>query len=506
LTDYVLAIDQGTTNSKALLIAADGSIAAQDSASVPVRYPAAGWVEQSGLEIWDSVLRAVNGCLARASSPAIVTIGISNQRESVLLWNRTSGEPIGPCITWQCRRSASRIDAIRTAENASFVALHTGLALDPLFPAAKIAWLLDNYPEARALACAGELCAGTVDTWLIFRLTGGRVHATDAGNASRTQLFDLRQQQWSDDLCGLFDVPKSILPQVRDSDAGFGVSKSASGVPDNVPIGAVMGDSHAALFGHGIRLPGAVKATYGTGSSLMSLTPTPVRSRAGLATTIAWRRGGQPAYALEGNISVSAQAAAWVVELLGLRDVDALTALAATVNDSMGVVIVPAFVGLGAPYWNDRARATISGLSLSTNRAHIARATLESIALQIVDVFAAMETDTGHPLAALSVDGGASRNELLMQIQADMLVRPLHRPKVTELSAFGAGVLAGIARGFWEEADADRLFMERRSSFSPRLSDERRASKIQTWRSAVRSVLSDADCSCGAGAAGDSPT
>jgi glycerol kinase len=330
MTAFVLAIDQGTTNTKALALDADGRIVARHSVPTPISYPQPGWVEQSGAEIWRATTAAIDGCLSALPAEGnVAAIGISNQRETVLIWRRSTGETIGPCVTWQCRRSSDRIDALRTPEVEESVASKTGLGLDPLFPAAKIGWLLDAYPEARALAGRGDLCAGTIDSWLLFNLTGGAVHATDASNASRTQLFDIHRQDWSDDLCSLFDAPGSILPRVEDSDSSFGATKNVHRSLDGVPVHAMMGDSHAALFGHGIRAPGAVKATYGTGSSLMTLTDTPVRSRSGLSTTVAWRRSRRVSYALEGNISVSAQAAAWMADLMGLPDVAALTELAA---------------------------------------------------------------------------------------------------------------------------------------------------------------------------------
>jgi glycerol kinase len=421
----------------------------------------------------------------------IAAIGISNQRETVLLWRRSTAETIGPCVTWQCRRSSDRIDALRSPDVEQGVASKTGLGLDPLFPAAKIGWLLDAYPEARALADRGDLCGGTIDAWLLFKLTGGEVHATDAGNASRTQLFDIHEQSWSDDLCALFDVPKTILPRVEDSNATFGAARGLHRSIEGAPVNAIMGDSHAALFGHGIRSPGAVKATYGTGSSLMTLTETPVRSRSGLSTTVAWRRSGKAAYALEGNISVSAQAAAWMAELMGV-DVAALTALAAKASGDDAVSFVPALAGLGAPHWKDRARAALTGMSLATSRSDVARATLEAIALQICDVFGAMERDLGAPLARLSVDGGATQNDLLMQFQADLLGRPVQRLNILELSAFGAGVLAGAASGVMDEAKIERLVNGAGDQIEPRLDPATRKAKIDAWNAAVNSVIDSA--------------
>jgi glycerol kinase len=493
MSAFVLAIDQGTTNTKALALDREGRIVARHSVPTPIAYPRPGWVEQSGDEIWRVTTAAVDGCLsALPASATIAAIGVSNQRETVLLWRRSTGETVGPCVTWQCRRSSDRIDALRTPAIEEAVESKTGLGLDPLFPAAKIGWLMEAYPEARSLSDRGDLCAGTIDSWLLFNLTYGAAHATDASNASRTQLFDIRQQAWSDELCGLFGVPKSILPRVEDSNAMFGAAKNVHRLIEGVPVHGMMGDSHAALFGHGTRSRGAVKATYGTGSSLMTLTETPIRSRSGLSTTVAWRRSTKVSYALEGNISVSAQAAAWMAELLGLPDVAALTELATKAKGDENVCFVPALVGLGAPYWKDRARAALTGMSLATSRADVARATLEAIALQICDVFDAMERDLGAPLARLSVDGGATQNDLLMQLQADLLGRPLRRLKILELSAFGVGVLAGATSGLMDEAKIEAMLNSAGDQIDPRLDSAARRAKMGVWNAAVDSVISRA--------------
>ena len=494
MSDFVLAIDQGTTNTKALALDPDGRIVARHSVPTPIAYPRPGWVEQSGDEIWRATTAAIDGSLSALPAPAtIAAIGVSNQRETVLLWRRSTGETIGPCVTWQCRRSSDRIDALRTPAIEAAVQAKTGLGLDPLFPAAKIGWLLEAYPEARSLSDHGDLCAGTIDSWLLYNLTGGAVHATDASNASRTQLFDIHQQEWGDELCELFGVPKSILPRVEDSNARFGAAKNVHRLIEGVAVHAMMGDSHAALFGHGIRSPGAVKATYGTGSSLMTLTETPIRSRSGLSTTVAWRRSKTVSYALEGNISVSAQAAAWMAELMGLPDVAALTELATKAKDDDGVCFVPALAGLGAPHWKDRARAALTGMSLATSRADVARATLEAIALQIRDVFTAMERDLGASLARLSADGGATQNDLLMQYQADLLGRPVRRLKILELSAFGAGVLAGATSGLIDEAKIEAMLISDSDQIDPCLDAAARQAKIGVWNAAVNSVISSAE-------------
>jgi glycerol kinase len=391
MTSGVLAIDQGTTNTKALLIDASGSVVARASVPVAVTHPQPGWAEQSGEAIWQSVQVAVDECLRIRPDVKLASIGISNQRESVLLWDRATGEPLAPCVTWQCRRSTERLAPLRRPEVETLVAGKTGLGLDPLFPAAKIGWLLDNISGARAAAKAGKVRVGTVDSWLLSKLTGGKAHATDFSNASRTQLFNVHRLRWDEELGRLFDAPVELLPEALPSDSSFGVTASVGAIPPGVTVGAMMGDSHAALYGHGIRTPGAVKATYGTGSSLMTLTERPVLSRNGLSSTIAWCAGGTVAYALEGNISVSGQAAAFSTSLLGLPDEAALARLAGTVEFSDGVFFVPALAGLGAPHWRADVRGLFTGMSLSTRPAHFARATLEAIALQIHDVFVAMQ-------------------------------------------------------------------------------------------------------------------
>lgn len=494
MTGYVLALDQGTSNTKALAFDSTGQVVARHSVPTPVHYPQPGWVEQSGWEIWRATLDAIEGCLANLPDGFnIAAIGVSNQRETVLLWRRSTGETIGPCVTWQCRRTSDRIDALRSREIEERVVATTGLGLDPLFPAAKIGWLLDKYPEARALAAKGDLCVGTIDAWLLYQLSGRKVHATDASNASRTQLFDIHTQAWSGELCALFGVPVGILPRVEDSDASFGSTVAVGQLGGGIPVRAMMGDSHAALFGHGVRAPGAVKATYGTGSSLMTLIDRPLRSRSGLSTTVAWRRSGRVDYALEGNISVSAQAAAWAAELMGLPDIEALTNLAASVSDTGGVFFVPALAGLGAPHWRDRARAALTGMSLATTRAEVARAALEAIAHQICDVFDAMERDLGIRLETLSVDGGATRSNVLMQIQADLLGRTVKRVEMAELSAFGVGAMAGLACEFFDETAITGRINSTVDLIAPHLDEPSRAAKARLWSAAVKSVISGAE-------------
>lgn len=483
-SELILAIDQGTTNTKALLVDASGRVLHQASVPNAVTYPQPGWAEQSASALVEGVNTVIAEVVAKARNANIAGLAISNQRESILVWDATSGEPIGPVIIWQCRRSAPTCDALRAAGHAEAIEAKTGLALDPLFPAAKIAWLLDNTPGARTRADAGELRTGTVDSWLLWSLTGGKVHATDHSNASRTQLFNTETLAWDAELCALFDVPPSMLPEVRSSDSEFGrVAAGVCALPDGTPVRAMIGDSHAALFGHGVRAPGTVKATYGTGTSLMALTPNRLRSTHGISSTIAWSRNGQIQHALEGNISVSGQAAAFAAELLGLPDAAALSSLAETASDSNGVAFVPALVGLGAPYWRADARGTISGLSLGTKPAHIARAALEAIAFQVADVYAAMEADTGSTLGELRADGGASRNALLMQFQSDILSRPVAAAAAPEVSALGAAALAFSSLGISMPG------VPAAGQFTPQMDVEACQRHRQRWQSAVTQTL-----------------
>ena len=481
----VLAIDQGTTNTKAILLSGEGRVLAQASRPMQVSYPKPGWAEQSATDIWSTVVDVIAEIVKAAGDHAVAAVAISNQRESIVLWDAATGKPVAPCVIWQCRRSSDRCAALRAAGHEPDVVAKTGLGLDPLFPAAKLAWLLDNTPGAREAARAGKLRAGTVDSWLVWNLTGGRRHATDHGNASRTQLFNLDARAWDPSLCELFDVPRTILPEILSSDALFGTTaQGVTALPEGTPVHAVMGDSHAAAFGHGISGPGSVKATMGTGSSLMAVTGVRVASTHGLSSTVAWSRGGEVLYALEGNIAVSGQTAAFAKTVLGLADERALSELAQTVPSSDGVSFVPALVGLGAPHWRDRARGMISGMSLGTMPAHVARAALEAIALQIVDVLRAMEADLGADLPFLFVDGGASRNDFLMQMLADFADRPVQRGSIAELSAYGAGKMAAQALEMWN-GPRDRGA----GRFAPIMGAAEREEILAQWHAALQRVM-----------------
>ncbi len=481
----ILSIDQGTTNSKAMLVRADGSILLSRSRPMRVHHPRPGWAEQSAAEIWDVVAALIDELIAAVPDATVAAIAIANQRETIVLWDAATGQPVAPAVTWQCRRSTERCAALAAAGHGETVAARSGLALDPMFSAGKLAWLLDSVPDARARAVRGELRCGTVDSWLLSKLTGGAVHATEHGNASRTQLLNLDTGTWDAELARLFDVPMAMLPEVMASDACFGtVAAGVTALPAGTPIHAMMGDSHAALFAHGITAPGRVKATIGTGSSLMTATKRRVRSTHGLSSTIAWSRGGTIQHGLEGNITVSGHAAAFTTSLLGLANEDELTRLAESVDGSGGVVFVPALAGLGAPHWAAEARGTITGMTLATTPAHIARATIEAIALQIGDVLAAMEADLSLRFSALSVDGGAARSDLLVWCLADLTERLVLRPHIAEASALGAARMAAEALDL--PAWADTAPPDR---FAPTLPADRRAAIVAGWRRAVAGIV-----------------
>lgn len=480
----ILAIDQGTTNTKALAVDVEGVVRATASVPMAVDYPRPGWAEQSATAIWDAVKQVIAQVVAIVGTD-IEAIAISNQRETIVVWDADTGRPLAPAILWQCRRTTERCAAISAAGHGALIEDRTGLTIDPLFPAAKLAWLIENVPAVGNALTAGRLRAGTVDAWLLWNLSAGAVHATDHSNASRTQLFNTRSLVWDDELGRIFGVPLDILPRVLCSDSRFAdVAAGVTAVPAGTPVHAMIGDSHAALYGQGRHTRGSVKATYGTGSSLMTPTPRRVPSRRGLSSTIAWSTGDGVTHALEGNISVSGQAVAFAAELLGQPDASAVAALATTVPDSNGVTFVPALVGLGAPYWAPDARGLIDGLSLGTRPAHIARAAVEAVAHQVADVFEAMEADLGEPLAELGADGGASRNNMLMQFQADIIGRPVLRSEVSELSAVGAAMLA--AHGLKRGNAAAPLATTR---FEPTMPHEARTAARDAWRHAVRRAL-----------------
>lgn len=476
----VLAIDQGTTNTKALLVDGSGQVVARASAPLTTQYPRPGWAEQSATAIWTSVQAVIEDLAAYGAPDAIA---IANQRETLVVWDADTSQPVCPAPIWQCRRTAGDCAALIAGGHNPAVRAATGLDINPLFPASKLAWVLRNVPQAATLLAQGRLRAGTVDAWLLWNLTGGASFACDHSNASRTQLFDTAGLRFSAKLAALFDAPLACLPEALPSDSDFGSTAAGqSALPAGIPIRAMMGDSHAALFGHGVRKPGVVKATYGTGSSLMTLTPQRVASSHGLSGTIAWSDRQGTAYALEGNITVSAQAAAFMAALLGVEGAAALSDLAQSVPDNGGVVFVPALAGLGAPHWIDDATGTVSGMTHGTTRAHLARATFEAIALQIADVFTAMEHDIGHLLSGLRADGGASANAFLMQMQADLLAVPVQTAEVEEVGALGAAAMAFATIG------VDLPLPAVARSFAPGPSASASPSIRALWGKALRGV------------------
>jgi glycerol kinase len=472
----ILAIDQGTTNSKAILVSDKGELVSRGSAPVGIAYPRPGWVEQDPQRIWKSVCEAVAACLEGAPDVTVEAVAISNQRESVTIWDAETGEPLGPVVSWQCRRTAPDCQRLVSDGQSNRVQAITGLPLDPMFPGLKFRWLLDRAPKGR------KLRVGTIDSWLVHRLTGGRRHVCDASNAARSQLFDLQRQVWSEELCEIFAVSSSVLPEVLDSSDDFGTILDLPSVPDGTPIRSAIGDSHAALFGHGAFNPGDGKVTFGTGSSVMATLPRFIAPRNGITTTIAWRISGKPTFAFEGNILVSAASLPWITDILGLPDVAALIELAATA-ESGGPGFVPAFVGLGAPYWNSDARALFSQISFNTTRAQMARAVTDSIAFQVHDVVSAMQSQNGGAIGALYVDGGPSQNLFLMQCVTDLLGHAVIQCKAPEASALGAAYLAGLSLGMWSDLQAINRLPRESQVISPKANDG--AERLKTWRDAV---------------------
>ena len=468
---FILALDQGTTGSRAIVVDPDGAVRGGGYVELPQHYPKPGWVEHDAGEIWETTTQAIGQALdaARITAAEIAAVGITNQRETAMLWERASGRPVHRAIVWQCRRTAPLCERLKAEEHEALFRHKTGLMLDPYFSGTKIRWLLDEVPGAAQRAERGELCFGTVDSWLLWRLTGGAVHATDPTNASRTLCFDIRTLRWDEGLCKILGVPVAILPEVRPSAGAFG--ETAAGVlPAGIPVTGIAGDQQSALFGQCCFEPGMAKNTYGTGCFILLNTgPRPVASEHGLLTTVAWQIGGATTYALEGSVFIGGAVVQWLRDGLGIIGTAAESeALAESVADAGGVYLVPAFTGLGAPYWDPYARGALVGLTRGTTKAHIARAALEAIAYQNRDVLDAMAKDSGAPLAALRVDGGAAANNFLCQFQADVLNVEVLRPAVTETTAMGAAFLAGVGAGLWTAADlAGRWRLERRFRPSP---------------------------------------
>ena len=483
----VAAIDQGTTSSRCILFDRAGEPVAAHQLTHRQITPRPGWVEHDAEEIWTTTVRAIGEALgaARITATEIAAIGITNQRETTVLWERASGRPVYRAIVWQCRRTAPFCERLKTEGAEPMFRGKTGLVLDPYFSGTKIRWLLDEVPGARARAERGELAFGTVDSWLLWRLTGGAVHATDPSNASRTLCFDIRALRWDEELCRMLGVPLAILPTVRPSAGVFGETAGGE-LPSGIPVTGIAGDQQAALFGQCCVEAGMAKNTYGTGCFLLLNTGrTPIASERGLLTTVAWQIDGEVSYALEGSVFIGGAVVQWLRDGLGAIATAAESeALATTVADTRGVYLVPAFTGLGAPYWDPYARGVLVGLTRGTTRAHIARAALEAIAYQNRDVLDAMAAESGAPLRALRVDGGAAANNFLCQFQADVLNVEVLRPVVTETTAMGAAFLAGVGAGIWKlDALSSRWRLERR--FAPSANPALRVAGYTGWQRAV---------------------
>lgn len=481
----ILALDQGTTSSRAIVFDHDGSIRAIAQREFRQIFPQSGWVEHDANEIWQTQLETAQAALKKAGLGAadIAGIGITNQRETTLLWDRKTGQPIHNAIVWQDRRTASFCDGLKAAGHAAEVQERAGLVIDAYFSGSKLRWLLDNVPGARARAERGELAFGTIDSWLVWKLTNGERHIIDVSNASRTMLYNLRGH-WDDELLNMLGVPRSVLPEVRSSSEVYGQT-SVLGSP--IEIAGIAGDQQAALFGQNCFERGLAKNTYGTGCfMLMNIGTKPQISRNRLLTTVAWRIGDTTEYALEGSVFIGGAAVQWLRDGLGIIKSSAeVEALAASVPDSGGVYLVPAFAGLGAPHWDQYARGVIAGITRGTSAAHIARAALEGIAFQVADVLEVMKVDSGIPMNGLRVDGGASANDLLMQFQADILQVPVVRPTVIETTALGAAYLAGLAVGFWKDREEVSRGWRAERTFEPRMSADEAAHRRSRWQQAL---------------------
>ena len=488
MSRYVMALDQGTTSSRAILFDAQGTIAGVEQLEFEQHFRKPGWVEHDAREIWDTQLRVARDVLAKtgASAADVAAIGITNQRETAVVWERDTGMPIHPAIVWQSRQTTGICDELRSRGLDDEVRARTGLLIDAYFSGTKVRFILDAVDGAQQRAERGELCFGTIDSWLVYKLTKGRVHATDYSNASRTLLYNIGEKQWDELLLRELNVPREMLPEVRDSSGSFGEADS-EWLGAELPITGIAGDQQAALFGHGCVEPGAAKNTYGTGCFLLMNTGTErPTSHSGLVSTIAWGLDGRVEYALEGSVFVGGAAVQWLRDGLGFfADAAESEALALSVPDTGGAYVVPAFVGLGAPYWDESARGAILGLTRGTTRAHLVRATLESIAYQSRDVIDCLASDSGISPAELRVDGGACRNDFLMQFQADILGTPVLRPRVLEVTALGAAALAGLGVGFFSDRSAlsDAIAVERR--FEPQLGEAEREGLYAGWKRAV---------------------
>ncbi|MBS1602031.1 MAG: glycerol kinase GlpK [Bacteroidetes bacterium] len=495
---YVLSLDQGTTSSRAILFDHNGQIRQIAQREFKQYYPQPGWVEHDPEEIWSSQYSVLAEVLAKNNSTTkdVAAIGITNQRETVVVWDRQSGRPIHPAIVWQDRRTAAYCDRLKAQGHSALIQQRTGLVIDAYFSATKLKWILDEVPGARAAADKGELAFGTIDSWLVWKLTAGRLHITDSTNASRTLLFNIHKCEWDPELLRLFDIPASVLPEVRSSSEVYGHTASIMAPGSvGVPIAGIAGDQQAALFGQLCTQPGMVKNTYGTGCFMLMFTgDNAVHSQNNLLTTVAWTRNGRTTYALEGSIFIAGAVVQWLRDGLHfIRRSEEVEALAAKVDSSDGVYMVPAFAGLGAPHWNQHARGSLFGMTRGTTQSHIARAALESIAYQTYDVVKAMEADSGIVLKELRVDGGATANDGLMQFQSDILSVPVVRPTVTETTALGAAYLAGLGVGYWGSEEDIRKQWEVDRRFDPRMAAGHADELLKGWQRAVKAAIAWAD-------------
>jgi glycerol kinase len=491
MPNYVLALDQGTTSSRAILFDRAGSIVSVGQQEFPQIFPQAGWVEHNPEDIWNSQLYCAREALSKANVKAdeVAAIGITNQRETTVVWDRASGRSVHNAIVWQCRRTAPMCDKLKKEKFDRVIRKKTGLVTDAYFSGTKVAWILDNVDGARASAKAGNLAFGTVDTWLINRLSAGAAHVTDVSNASRTLLYDIRKQKWDDEILKKLRVPASMLPEVKSSSEVYAeTDPDLLGAP--IPIAGIAGDQQAALFGQACFKPGMMKNTYGTGCFLLMNTGAAANaSKSGLLTTIAWRVGDETEYALEGSVFVAGAAVQWLRDGLNIIGNAAETeALATSVNDNHGVYFVPAFVGLGAPYWDADARGAIVGLTRGATRAHVARAAIEAMAYQTRDVVECMQKDSGIKARELRIDGGATRNDFLCQFQADILGIPVVRPVITETTALGAAYLAGLAVGFWKNEKEISAQWQEEKCFEPKMKKSERERLYEGWQKAVSRV------------------
>ena len=496
MSHFILALDQGTTSSRSMVFDKQGNIISVAQKEFKQIFPHPGWVEHDAEEIWSTQFGTMAEAVAKANivMKQIAGIGITNQRETTVVWERSSGKPVYNAIVWQDRRTSAYCDELKAAGHAKAIQQKTGLIIDAYFSATKLKWILDNVTGARTKAENGELAFGTIDTWLAWKLSAGELHVTDVSNASRTMLLNIHSCSWDDELLKLFNIPKSLLPEVKPSSKIYGVTGNI--VPDSrIPIAGIAGDQQAALFGQLCTQPGMVKNTYGTGCfMLMNTGEKAITSNNNLLTTIAWKIDEKVEYALEGSVFIAGAVVQWLRdELKIIRTSKDIEALANLVKDTGGVYMVPAFAGLGAPHWNQDARGTIFGLTRGSSNAHLARAALDSIAYQTYDVLKAMEADSGIHIKELRVDGGATVNNQLMQFQSDILNCKVVRPKITETTALGAAYLAGLAVGYWKNIDDIREQWQVDTSFSPSMKDGKRTELLNGWQRAVKATIAWAD-------------